>query len=312
MELYNISNSNLKRVNSSNFKVERELQELIENNLENIMGIQFVASEFTIENYRLDTVAYDEENNSFVIIEYKRSSKESVIDQGFAYLNTTLRHKADFTLAYNQKFESSYSIQDFDWTSTRIIFIAGTFTTYQKDAVNNPDLPVELYEAKLFDGNLLSLNPIIKTNIITKTNRSSSSKETSKKISTVETINELAPPTESALLSSSSEEVITLYDQFKSAILEWDSDFEIKPTKIYIGFRLNHSNVVDFTPQQKKLKIWINMEFGKLNDPLHLFRDVSNIGHWGNGPYETSLSNDNQIEYVLSLIKQSWEIHRNQ
>ena len=35
---------------------------------------------------------------SFVIIEYKKGKRYSVIDQGYAYLNTLLAHKGDFVL----------------------------------------------------------------------------------------------------------------------------------------------------------------------------------------------------------------------
>lgn len=101
MDLYKINQSqnSLSKVSVSSFNIERELQNLIENNLELVLGVQFIVSEFTVGHYRLDTVAYDSEVRAFVIIEYKRTSKDSVVDQGTAYLNTLLQHKADFTLA---------------------------------------------------------------------------------------------------------------------------------------------------------------------------------------------------------------------
>ncbi len=45
-----------------------------------------VKSEFQLNNLRIDTLAFDKESNSFVIIEYKRGVNFSVIDQGYAYL----------------------------------------------------------------------------------------------------------------------------------------------------------------------------------------------------------------------------------
>lgn len=64
------------------FTNEKELQTLIESNLENLFNLKFVATEFPVEKFRLDTVAYDEETKSFVIIEYKKGKRFSVIDQG--------------------------------------------------------------------------------------------------------------------------------------------------------------------------------------------------------------------------------------
>ena len=49
------------------------------------------------------------------------------------------------------------------------------------------------------------------------------------------------------------------------------------------------------------------MPKGSLNDPKEFTRDVSNIGHWGNGDYDLTISNEQEIDYVLSLIKQSYE-----
>ena len=44
---------------------------------------------------------------------------------------------------------------------------------------------------------------------------------------------------------------------------------------------------------------------GELDDFKKLARDVSNTGHWGNGDYEMTISDDKDIEYILSLIKKA-------
>jgi predicted transport protein len=36
-------------------------------------------------------------------------------------------------------------------------------------------------------------------------------------------------------------------------------------------------------------------------------RDVSNKGHWGNGDYEINFSNGDELPYLMTLIKQSYE-----
>ena len=57
---------------------------LAEQNLKTILGIEFVKSEFALNNFRIDSLALDKEANAFVIIEYKRDKNFSVIDQGYA------------------------------------------------------------------------------------------------------------------------------------------------------------------------------------------------------------------------------------
>ena len=59
--------------------------------------------------------------------------------------------------------------------------------------------------------------------------------------------------------------------------------------------------------QKKALKLWINLKTGELDDPKHLTKDVSHIGHWGNGDYEIQVKDDENLEYIASLIKQSYK-----
>ncbi len=68
---------------------------------------------------------------------------------------------------------------------------------------------------------------------------------------------------------------------------------------------MSGSNVVDIHVQKKALKMWINMRKGELDDSRAITRDVSGTGHWGNGDYELQVSTDEDLEYILSLIKQS-------
>ena len=80
MPLYQIDANNLKPIKKTEFKYERDLQKLTENNLEEVFNLKFVASEFQLDNLRIDTLSFNEETNSFVIIEYKKSKNYSVID----------------------------------------------------------------------------------------------------------------------------------------------------------------------------------------------------------------------------------------
>lgn len=77
--------------------LEKELQTLIENNLQTFFGVTFLKSGYTITNGRMDSIGIDE-NNCPVIIEYKRSVNENVINQGLFYLDWLLDHKANFQL----------------------------------------------------------------------------------------------------------------------------------------------------------------------------------------------------------------------
>ena len=74
MELYNLKKESLEEVNLIPFKLEKDIQSLVEKNTETIFHLEFIETEFKVENYRIDTLCFDEENNSFVIIEYKKGN----------------------------------------------------------------------------------------------------------------------------------------------------------------------------------------------------------------------------------------------
>ena len=95
MPLFKIGQQ-LDPIKESSFKLEREIQYLIEQNLKIVLRLDFIRSEFSLNNFRIDTLAFDRESKSFVIVEYKRDKTFSVIDQGYAYLSLMLNNKADF------------------------------------------------------------------------------------------------------------------------------------------------------------------------------------------------------------------------
>jgi len=78
------------------------LQKICDDNLETLFRLKLVKSQFAIENFRIDTLAFDEETKAFVVIEYKKGENFSVIDQGYTYLSLVLNNKAECVLAYQE------------------------------------------------------------------------------------------------------------------------------------------------------------------------------------------------------------------
>jgi len=304
MALFKINDeARLHQIKENPFKLEKEIQTLTEQNLKTIFNFDFVCSEFTLNGFRLDTLAFDKESSSFVIIEYKRDKNFSVIDQGYAYLALMLNNKADFILEYNEKTNSRLRRADIDWSQSQVVFISPSFTSYQKEAINFKDLPIELWEVKRYSNRTINYSQI----------KTSGSKESIKTISrqdtTIESVaKEIKVYTEQEHLERASDEIRELYEKVKNAILNLDN-IELKPKKSYIAF-VASSNVVDITVQLRQLKMWINISKGELDDPKRLTRDVSSIGHWGNGDYEITIETDDDLEYILSLIKQSLKKNR--
>ena len=106
------------------------------------------------------------------------------------------------------------------------------------------------------------------------------------------------------------EQTVRLYDKFRITVLNIADDIRIRPRKFYIGF-VAKTNFTDVTVQNSKIKLFLNLKAGKLDDPKKLARDVSKTGHWGNGDYEISLSDDSNLEYIVSLVKQAYLKNKN-
>ncbi len=123
MRLYKIG-QNLEHIKKISFKFEREIQKLTEENLHTLLKLDFIRSEFALNNFRIDTLAFDIEVKSFVIIEYKPDKTFSVIDQGYAYLSLMLNNKADFILEYNEQKNQSLKRNDVDWSQSKVIFVS--------------------------------------------------------------------------------------------------------------------------------------------------------------------------------------------
>ncbi|MBK5719882.1 DUF91 domain-containing protein [Dysgonomonas sp. Marseille-P4677] len=301
MQLYHQQKSTLLGLKEKPFKLEKDMQNLFESNLEQITGFKFIKSEFIIKNSRIDTLAFDEESKAFVIIEYKRERNDGVVDQGLSYLNLMLEYKGDFIVEYNESCNKSLKRTDIDWSQSKVLFVAPSFNNYQKQSSNFKDLPIELWEIKRFENDIIVINPIKRSQSAPSFKQVQSS-ESESKISKV--VKEIKVYSEDDLLNKKSDEIKELYETYKSAILNLSTDIEVVPLKHYISFR-KARNIANLEIQQRQLKIWINLKKRELDDPKKLTIDVSNTGHWGNGDYQLNITDTKNLEYIMSLVKQS-------
>jgi predicted transport protein len=300
MNLYKSGVKKLELLKETPFKLEREIQNLFEQNLTQVTGLEMVKSEFVKKGKRIDTLAYDASSNAFVILEYKRDKNVSVVDQGFTYLSLMLENKADFVLTYNETLNKHLHSSKVDWSQTRVVFVSTSFTENQRLATNFKDIAIELWEVKRFENDIISITPIKKT-------RSAESIKTiSQKDSQIKSVtDEIKVYSEEEHLNGKSDNTIELFQSFKNAILNLKDDLDIKPKKQEIGFTNNGKIFADVCILKNSLKFWINMKKGTLDDPKKVARDVSSIGHWGNGDYEVIATNTDNLEYILYLVKQA-------
>jgi len=300
MRLFSISKNKLEKIREIPFKNEKEIQSLTERSLKTIFNLVFVKSEFNLRNLRIDTLAFDEESKSFVIIEFKRSKNFSVIDQGFTYLALLLKNKADVILEYNELMDKKLKRDDVDWSQSKVIFVSSQFTNYQRQAINFKDLPIELVEVAKYENGTVSYNQLKSPEASESINTLIRTRDVFKNVS-----KEIKVYTEEDHLSNINDDVRELYEELKTRILNVGEGVEVKPKKLYIAF-VAATNFVYVTVQRSQLKIWLNLNKGELEDPWKMARDVSNIGHWGYGDYEIVLTLGSDLDYFMTLVKQAY------
>jgi predicted transport protein len=304
MKLYSIDNKNkINSITNIKFDLEKEIQVLFENNLDELFNLKFVKSEFSVKNFRIDTLGYDSENKSFVIIEYKKDRNFSIIDQGYTYMSLMLNNKSDFILEYNENCGGVLKREDIDWTQSKVIFVSPQFTDYQKHSINFKDVPFELWEVKKYENNVIGLVQHKTTSdesISTiSDNNSNLVNQVSKEVKVYTEDDHLNQP-------KNTDTTKEVYRNLRDRILNIGSDINISPKKSYIGYK-RKTNFFDVVILKNELWCWINMKKGELDDPKNICRDVNKIGHVGNGDYEIRINVNSDLDYVMFLINQSYK-----
>jgi uncharacterized protein with ParB-like and HNH nuclease domain/predicted transport protein len=104
-----------------------------------------------------------------------------------------------------------------------------------------------------------------------------------------------------------------LFRELRMRIMNLDSSVKEEFTKLYIAYK-NSTNFVDIIPQKNRLRLILNMPFGEVNDPKRLCKDITTVGHHGNGDLEVGIESLAEIDYIMFLIRQSfeWQIEENE
>lgn len=306
MSLFKVSNNNasrLKPITNLNGKriLERDVQRIFEANLHELLGVHFLASEYSTSfGGRMDTLGIDDESNP-CIIEYKKGQNENVINQGLSYLRWLLDHKDSFEKLCNEK-NISIATQ---WSAPRVICVAESYNKFDTDTADLLPIKIELYRYKLYEDGLLTLDTEnyqkVKLQDAPKFTASPDKPERLQETFTLD-----------YHLAMASEGTKVLFEELKERILAIDKEIIEDPKKMYLAYKTTR-NFVDIVFKKSKLKLYINMKTGTLDDPRGLARDLEtpvHIGHWGNGDYEVEVSEHTDIDYVMDLIQQSYDINQ--
>ena len=315
MKLFKLQSNVLEDVEGIPFQKERDIQNLIEGNMSTVFGFTMIKSEFSVGNYRIDTLCYDEERNSFVIVEYKKGASYSVIDQGFSYYQLMLNNKSDFILVLSQHLGKILGVNDIDWGESRIVFISPSFNSYQKDSVNFKNLPFELWEIKRYSNNTIVLNQ-----------HKSNSKEEIQSLNGAgqDIISEVKKEVKSYTFEEhyqkTNEGVLETFTQLKE-VMEELGDVEYVPKKPYISLLYQSTAIAHFYFQKQRVRIDVmrgnekvdgsfSKKFFEMDDP----KGISKSGNWvwktgvKGHYYSISLDSNSDVDYLMFLLKQKYSL----
>jgi predicted transport protein len=306
IKLFRLAKGQASELQGDASDLEKPLQTLIENNLNPLLGIRFLASEYPTgktHGGRIDSLGLDE-NNCPVILEYKRSTGENVINQGLFYLDWLMDHRGDFErlVAKQLGHETADRI---DWSAPRLICIAADFTKYDGHAVQQINRNIELIRYRRFSNDLLLLELVNATSAgagrggVSKSGKHPKPAKVKEKSIT-------GDKTYAEWLESISEPLRELLAALEDYILSLGDDVQKKELKLYVAFK-RLKNFATIILQKNRLVLYLHLQPTKLSGLPPSARDVSKSGHWGTGDLELPIAKAGNLDLVKPFILMAYE-----
>ncbi|OPG15220.1 DUF5655 domain-containing protein [Ferroacidibacillus organovorans] len=296
------TNGKVEELPGTSVTVEKSLQLLFESNLEAFLGVQILESEYSIgpvHRGRIDTLGIDE-NHTPVIIEYKRATNENVINQGLYYLDWLLDHKAEFQLLVQRKFGQSEA-EAIEWSSPRLICIAGDYTKFDEHAVQQINRQIELFRYKRYGEEFLMLERV---------NVPQSTKTTDVKINAPSNSGAPAGPSKTFedFANQLEGSLLDVYIAFRDYMLALGDDIQIKRLKYYEAYkRIRNVATVVIQPQKTDFLVYVYKTDQMEWESSGVARVVDKLGHWGTGDLEITIHSIDDLGKAKTLLEKAYE-----
>jgi predicted transport protein len=304
MPLFEITKQELSTVEQSNFSSEKELQSIVEKNLKVIFNCRLVASEFPTGPQhagRIDTLALSEEHNP-VIIEYKKVESSELINQSLFYLAWIQDHRGDFEIAVQKTLGSKIKI---DWTDIRVICIAPNYRKYDLYAAQVMGANIELWTYRLFKNNHIYFEEVFQ--------KSYSADGTSPTLT-----KQLTPGKKAAItrktgiysfkqhIKNKQDDIIEIATAVQEFMMDLDPAMEEVPKKFYVAYRISQ-NIVCMEVKKHKIILYLKLDPKTVSAPKDIFRDVTDIGHYGTGDLEVSIKSMKDFEITKPFLMMTYQ-----
>lgn len=303
MAIFKIEKNKLVSISEKKINLEKDIQKLTEENLEIIFGYKFIASELKVDNFRFDTLAWNPETKSFIIIEYKKDRNFSIVDQGFSYLSLLVNKKEFFLIEYFEHMKQHLRREDVDWSQSRVVFISPSFTQYQINSVNFKNMAFDLYEIKLFENSTVLFNQIEPA-------ESSESIDLVMKDPKFESVaKEIKNYSIDNLFKENWNESREIFNILSERVIVLDPNIKLVPVQNYVGCKIGNQNVVDLKPYKSSIEVHLlRVKPEDLNDPEKRTTYQSfSMENYNKHVSLFKVNNIEDIDYAMMLIKQVYK-----
>lgn len=295
MPLFKKNGSKLTLLNAIQPDKEKDLQRLIENNLQCVLDMHLLASEYRTASGRIDSIAVDSEGAP-VIIEYKRNKNDNVINQSLSYLKWLTAQQPEFfeMLMQKQLSKDIFDNMRLDWKHPRVVCIAESFSQFDIDTVEVVPLRIELFKYRLHEGDLFSLESV-------SFNEMQKNLADAVHLVPVETVQSITMSMKEQ--SNASHLIRTLYDELRERIMSLDQYIIEKAGKRCISYRLT-KNFAEVLIRRDRLVI----ELRPINyqDPLGMVERIAE-SYTVTMNRRVTLTSASDLDYVFGLVEQSYK-----
>lgn len=309
VKLFRVDGAGALEVSPSSVQVEKSLQNLFEANLEALLGVRFLASEFStgpVHGGRIDTLGLDEDGCP-VIIEYKRAINENVINQGLFYLDWLMDHRKDLQWLVLERLGKEVA-STVDWSAPRLICVAGDFTRYDEHAVKQINRNIELIRYRRFGEQLLMIELVHAPRGTRPSASNNAINRTAGEGSAEAVVDPYQSQRISYRLGNAAPLLRDLFDAVSAYLVSLGDDVQIKELKNYLAFkRIKNFTCLEIYPQAGSIVAYLRLDPSTIGIEDGFTRDVRKIGHFGTGDLEVSIRNQQDFERAQPLFQRAYE-----
>jgi predicted transport protein len=210
-------------------------------------------------------------------------------------------HKKDFEWLVMEAFGKEVA-RAVEWSSPRLLCIAGDFTKYDSHAVKQMNRNIELIRYRHYGDDLLLLDLVNavstpQSEMVEDYPRRRNGSVSGGRVKTV-----------SQHLAEASTELSDLYEAIKVFLISLGDDVQVKILKHYIAFRrIKNFACVEIHNQQGKLLVYVKVNPDRIVLEPGFSRDVRQVGHFGTGDLELTLRTADDFVRARPFLEQSYD-----